>query len=155
MEVFASGLKNPRVLRIAPNGDIFLSEPDVGRVTVMRPSADGFKAAAIETFAEGLKQPYGLRFYPASDPKWLYVAELNRVVRFAYVKDDRKASGPPQVVVAATRAACGQRSLHARPCVLCRRQAHVRFGGLAVQRRRGDDRRRRRTRSNSGKLSTD
>ena len=100
VESFASELKNPRVMRLAPNGDIFLSEPDAGRIVVLRPSADGFKAAALEVFAEGLDQPFGMQFYPAGDdPKWLYVAELNRVVRFPYAKGDRKAGGAAKVVV--------------------------------------------------------
>jgi glucose/arabinose dehydrogenase len=100
VEVFASKLKNPRRMRIAPNGDIFLSEPGARRVLVLRPSVDGSTAASIDTFAEGLEQPFGMQFYPAGgDPKWLYVAELNRVVRFAYAVGDRQARSKPEVVV--------------------------------------------------------
>ena len=39
VEVFASGFKQPRTLRIAPNGDIFLSESGTGRVLVFRAGA--------------------------------------------------------------------------------------------------------------------
>ncbi|HEX6177945.1 MAG TPA: hypothetical protein VF057_06265, partial [Thermoanaerobaculia bacterium] len=34
VQVFASGLKQPRRIRIAPNGDIFVSESGTGRVLV-------------------------------------------------------------------------------------------------------------------------
>ena len=34
VEVFASGLNQPRVIRIAPNGDIFVAESGSGRVLV-------------------------------------------------------------------------------------------------------------------------
>src|SRR3954453_7954156 len=34
VQVFAAGLKQPRVMRVAPNGDIFLSESGTGRVLV-------------------------------------------------------------------------------------------------------------------------
>jgi glucose/arabinose dehydrogenase len=99
VETFASGLTGPRTLRVAPNGDVFVAESQNGRVKVMRPSADGTKAASVETFAQGLLQPFGIQFYPAAAPQWVYVAETNRVVRYAYKLGDTKASGIPEVVV--------------------------------------------------------
>jgi glucose/arabinose dehydrogenase/cytochrome c2 len=100
VDVFASGLQGPRTMRLAPNGDIFLAETRSGRVKVLRPAADGSKAATVETFAQGLVQPFGIQFYPSGDqPQWLYVAEINRVVRYAYKAGDTKASGTPEVVV--------------------------------------------------------
>jgi glucose/arabinose dehydrogenase/cytochrome c2 len=100
VDVFASGLKGPRSMRVAPNGDIFLSETQGGRVSVLRPSTDGATAATVTTFAQGLLLPFGIAFYPAGDsPKWLYVAETNRVVRYAYKVGDQKASAVPEVVV--------------------------------------------------------
>jgi glucose/arabinose dehydrogenase len=66
----------------------------------MRPTADGATAASVETFAEGLTQPFGMQFYPADQPEWLYVAENNRVVRYPYRPGDATASGEPEVVVA-------------------------------------------------------
>jgi glucose/arabinose dehydrogenase/cytochrome c2 len=101
VEVFASeGLQGPREMKVAPNGDIFLVETNAGRIKVLRASADGSKAAATDVFAQGLVQPYGIAFYPADRPQWLYVAEMNRVVRYAYKPGDRAASGVPEVVVA-------------------------------------------------------
>ena len=100
VDVFASNLKNPRVLRVAPNGDVFLSEPGAGRIPVLRPSADGTKAASVEEFAKGLERPFGMQFHPAGpEPKWLYVAEVNRVVRYPYTNGDRKAKPGMQIVV--------------------------------------------------------
>jgi glucose/arabinose dehydrogenase/cytochrome c2 len=101
VEVFASGLQAPRTMRRAPNGDIFVAESQPGRIKVMRPSADGATAASVATFAQGLMQPFGLEFYPSgANPRWLYVAETNRVVRYPYKPGDSRASGVPQVVVA-------------------------------------------------------
>ncbi|MGH3804024.1 MAG: c-type cytochrome, partial [Pseudonocardiaceae bacterium] len=65
VEVFATGLQGPRTMRLAPNGDIFLVESQTGKIKVMRPSADGSTAASIETFAQGLLQPFGIQFYPS------------------------------------------------------------------------------------------
>src|SRR5262249_15193632 len=44
------------------------------------------------TFADGLDGPFGMAFYPSGpSPEWLYVAENNRVVRFAYREGDTTA----------------------------------------------------------------
>jgi glucose/arabinose dehydrogenase len=41
-----------------------------------------------------------MQFYPAdATPQWLYVAEMNRVVRFRYSSGDGVAAGEPEVVV--------------------------------------------------------
>jgi len=99
VEVFASDQKSARAMRLAPNGDIFLTETAVGAVKVLRPSADGATATSVETFAQGLNLPFGMAFYPAKNPKWLYVAETNRVVRYPYKVGDQKASALPEIVV--------------------------------------------------------
>jgi glucose/arabinose dehydrogenase/cytochrome c2 len=101
VRIFARGLTAPRGLRVAANGDIFVAETSRGRLKVMRPSSDGSRAETITTFAQGLTGPFGLQFYPSgSSAQWLYVAEENRVVRYAYTVGDRRASGAPEVVVA-------------------------------------------------------
>jgi hypothetical protein len=99
VEVFASDQKGARAMRLAPNGDIFLTETSVGAVKVLRPAADGATATSVETFATGLNLPFGMAFYPAKNPKWLYVAETNRVVRYPYKVGDQKASALPEIVV--------------------------------------------------------
>src|SRR6185503_5977300 len=43
--------------------------------------------------------PYGIAFYPADNPQWVYVAQTTRVVRFAYQAGDLKARGAPEVIV--------------------------------------------------------
>jgi glucose/arabinose dehydrogenase len=98
--VFTRDVDGPRVMRIAPNGDVFVAETRQGRIKVLRPSADGASVASSATFAEGLDRPFGLQFYPAGErPQWLYVAENNRVVRYAYGVGDTEATGELEVVV--------------------------------------------------------
>jgi len=101
ISVFTRDVQGPRVMRVAPNGDIFVTEPTAGRVKVLRPSRDGASVTSTTVYAEGLTRPYGLQFYPAgANPEWLYVSEMNRVVRYPYKVGDTKASGTPEVVVA-------------------------------------------------------
>jgi glucose/arabinose dehydrogenase/cytochrome c2 len=100
VNVYTSEVQAPRAMRLAPNGDIFLTETQTGRIKVLRPSADGATAASVEVFAQGLVLPFGMAFYPSGrHPRWLYVAETNRVVRYAYKVGDRKARAVPEVVV--------------------------------------------------------
>jgi glucose/arabinose dehydrogenase/cytochrome c2 len=100
VSVFSRGVLAPRAMRLAPNGDIFLTETNTGRVKVLRPSADGTAAASVEVFAKGLNLPFGMAFYPSgSNPRWLYIAESTRLVRYAYKVGQQHASGVPEVVV--------------------------------------------------------
>ena len=59
VEVFASGFKQPRTIRVAPNGDIFLSESGAGRVLVFR--AGSRAPAKAEVFAEDLHRANSAR----------------------------------------------------------------------------------------------
>ena len=79
VELYAAGLDNPRTLRTAPNGDIFLAETDPGRIRVFRGVTAGGKPEQSAIFVSGLKHPYGLAFYPPGpDPQWLYVGSDRR-----------------------------------------------------------------------------
>ena len=99
VSVFASGFKQPRRLRIAPNGDIFLSESGTGRVLVFQASGAGGASATPHVFAEGLDRPYGIAFLPPADPQYVYVAAANQVVRYPYRSGELKAGGPAEVIV--------------------------------------------------------
>jgi glucose/arabinose dehydrogenase len=95
-----AGLDNPRVLRVAPNGDIFLVETSPGRIRVLRAGSDPAILDRVELYAKDLDEPFGLAFYPAGDnPQWVYVATNNSVVRFAYRNGDLNARAKPEIVV--------------------------------------------------------
>ena len=93
-------LEAPRLLRTAPNGDVFVAETRRGQIRVLRAKAGAAKADAAQIFARGLDRPFGIAFYPAADPKWVYVANNNSVVRFPYQAGDLTARGAPQTVIA-------------------------------------------------------
>lgn len=97
VEVFATGLTQPRVIRIAPNGDIFVSESEGGRVSVF--AADAEAPATPEVFADGLDRPFGIAFYPPDAPEFIYVAAADQVVRYPYAEGDRVASGEAEVII--------------------------------------------------------
>ena len=98
--VYADTANNtPRQIRTAPNGDIFVMNTEQGTISVYRGmTADG-KPAQTETFATGLSGPFGVSFYPAGDPQWLYVGNTASVVRFPYRNGDMKARGAVETII--------------------------------------------------------
>ena len=97
---FATGLDGPRLLRVAPNGDIFVAEMYAGRIRVLRAADGAARADRTETFASGLTLPFGIAFYPPGPaPRWVYVAQLDSVIRFPYVPGSLRPAGAPEIVV--------------------------------------------------------
>jgi glucose/arabinose dehydrogenase len=100
VEMVASGLKTPRVIRRAPNGDLFVAESDANQIRVFRVPDDSAKPSEDSVFADGLNRPFGIAFYPAGDnPEWVYVANSDSIVRFPYKSGDLEASGEPETIV--------------------------------------------------------
>ena len=60
---YASGLDNPRLIRTAPNGDLFVAESQPGRVKVLRGRGATARRRRVDV-REGLNQPFGIAFYP-------------------------------------------------------------------------------------------
>jgi glucose/arabinose dehydrogenase len=100
VRLFAAGLSGPRLLRVAPNGDIFIAETGRKRIRVLR-AADGADAPSEnQIYATNLDRPFGIAFYPpGNNPQWIYVANNNSVVRFPYHSGDLTASGDAQIIV--------------------------------------------------------
>jgi mono/diheme cytochrome c family protein len=97
VQQFATGLENPRALRTAPNGDIFLAESSSETIKVFRGITSDGKAQQSAIFASGLNQPYGIAFYPPGDnPQWVYIGNTDSVVRFPYHSGSLKADGVAQ-----------------------------------------------------------
>jgi glucose/arabinose dehydrogenase len=96
----ASGLAQARVIRMAPNGDLFVTNSSANEVRVYRIPPRSSKPAASEVFATGLHQPYGIAFYPPGpNPQWIYIGCSNSVVRFAYKNGDLKATAKSERIV--------------------------------------------------------
>lgn len=100
VNLFASGLRTPRAMKQAPNGDIFLAETGASQIRVYRGvGADG-KPASAGVFAADLGPVFGMAFYPAGkDPKWLYVSNTTTVSRFPYKSGDLAAAGKAETLI--------------------------------------------------------
>jgi glucose/arabinose dehydrogenase len=74
-------VEGARFMAVAPNGDIFVSQPTDGKVTLVRPDTE-----VAETFdvITGLLQPHDLVFHTLDDMTYLYVAANDQVIRYPY-----------------------------------------------------------------------
>jgi glucose/arabinose dehydrogenase len=99
-QLVASGIKSPRTVRVAPNGDIFIADSQADQVRIYRLKEGKAEIEKEGIFAKGLHQPYGIAFYPPGpDPQWIYVANSHSVVRFPYKNGDAETTAEPEVIV--------------------------------------------------------
>lgn len=99
VQLYADDLANPRLLRAAPNGDVFLAESTAGVIRILRGvGADG-RAEVNQVFATGLRRPFGIAFYPPTgEPAFIYVGNTDSVVRIPYRSGDLTARAQPATV---------------------------------------------------------
>ena len=97
---FALDTGKARLALRAPNGDILLADTGKGQITILRAKGGGDKADSSSVFASGLSRPYGMALWPSGpNPQYLYVANVNSVVRIPYAAGDLKAKGEPETIV--------------------------------------------------------
>jgi glucose/arabinose dehydrogenase len=89
VSIYASGLTSPRWLAVAPNGDVFVTQPKDGSVTILRDSTGSGHADKVETFATGFGAPNGLAFHDGA----VYVSDTTAVYRLGY-QDGALKAGP-------------------------------------------------------------
>ena len=110
VNIFAEGLDNPRRLTIAPGAtpkqyDVFIAESRPNRIRILRELNGDGKADSRFVFTEKTAQPYGIAFHPGG---WLYIANTDAVVRFAYRRGATVAGGAPQHITKLTEGGYNQ-----------------------------------------------
>jgi glucose/arabinose dehydrogenase len=94
ISIYASGIKDARSMTLSPNGTVFVGSRSAGNVyAVVDRNTDG-KADEVITLARGLNSPNGVAFRDGA----LYVAEINRVLRFDAIEQRLTSSSQPAVV---------------------------------------------------------
>ena len=100
VELYADGLAGPREIRTAPNGDMFVAETDAGTIEIYRGITKDGKPQQTSTFATGVKNNFGVAFYPpGNNPQYVYFGNTTDVVRFPYHNGDLKATGPAETII--------------------------------------------------------
>jgi glucose/arabinose dehydrogenase len=100
VELYATDLDNPRLLRTAPNGDLFLAESATGKIKIFRGVGPDGKPKQVSVFATGLHQPFGIAFYPGGpNPQYVFIGDTDEIVRFPYRNGDLVARGRQENIV--------------------------------------------------------
>jgi glucose/arabinose dehydrogenase len=94
ISVYASGVNNARSMTLSPSGTLFVGTRSVGNVYAIVDRNGDFQADEVITLARGLNSPNGVAFRDGA----LYVAEINRVIRFDDIENHLKSSSQPVVV---------------------------------------------------------
>jgi len=80
VNLFADGLDDARWLAVAPNGDVFLAQSDLGRITLLRDTNNDGRADFVGVYEDKFDRPHGLAF----NDGWLYIADTRRVWRLPH-----------------------------------------------------------------------
>ena len=94
VNVFAQGLSHARWLVVAANGDVFVAEPNAGRVTLLRDTDGDGRADTGGVFVSGLERPHGM----AISGGYFYVTTPRDIFRIPYTPGDSQASGTAEIV---------------------------------------------------------
>lgn len=95
VSVYASGFEKPRLMALAPNGDVFVSDEQAGRVWALLDRDGNGVLDSAQVYAEGLNIPHGLAFHGS----FLYVATTDAVRRYPYQPGDVTARAAPENLV--------------------------------------------------------
>jgi glucose/arabinose dehydrogenase len=95
ISVWADGVANARSLAQSPGGTVFVGTWNAGNVYALRDENKDGRADRVMTIIGGLRNmPNGVAFRDGA----LYVAEINRVLRFDNIESKLEAAGQPAVV---------------------------------------------------------
>ena len=96
VNLFADDVPNARWLTVTRNGDVIVSQPKRGQVTLLNAdlNQDG-RADGQRVLIDGLQRPHGLFLYE----NWLYIAESNAVGRVPFDHSDGRLAGRYQRIV--------------------------------------------------------
>jgi glucose/arabinose dehydrogenase len=90
VSLWADDLPNARFLRFTPAGDLLVSQPREGQVTLLERDANGDgKPDGRRVLLRDLDRPHGLDVYDG----WLWVAETGAIGRIRFDADTRTTSG--------------------------------------------------------------
>ena len=95
VSVFATGLFQPRWMEVAPNGDVFLAQPDEGKISLLHDEGGG--KILITTYTKGFDGPHGLALHAG----YLYFGDRKAVWRVRYRDGLRRAPSAPERVTKA------------------------------------------------------
>jgi len=96
LSIYANKLPNARALVITNTGDLIVSQPNTGKLTLVYSDSDqDGHSDGNQLLLEGLNRPHGISIHD----DWLYIAETNAVLRIKYNAKQRKFIGTPNYII--------------------------------------------------------
>lgn len=86
-----------RFLAFTPDGNLLVSQPGAGKVSLVRPGSAG-GLPVVTDFVTGLRQPHDLVFHTIGGVTYLYLSESHQINRYVYHSGDLTAQDR-QVVI--------------------------------------------------------
>ena len=93
ISVFAHDVPNARSMVRSPNGTLFVGTRSAGSVYAVLDQNHDNRADSVMTIAKGLNMPNGVAFRDGA----LYVAEVDRILRYDHI--ETRLKNPPQPVI--------------------------------------------------------
>src|SRR5688500_17332829 len=91
VSVFAR-VSGARFMAAAPNGDLLVSRPGSGSITLVRPGVNGADPTLF-TWASGLYKPHDVVFHTLNGTTYVYVAEGDKIARYTYTLGQTAGQG--------------------------------------------------------------
>lgn len=93
VDYFARNLGGVRFMVLGPDGAVYASRPGAGQVVRLADTNGDGAAEDVTTVLSGLNEPHGMVFFRGA----FYVAETNRLTRFAIGADGRPAGAGTEI----------------------------------------------------------
>ena len=94
IRVYAEGIIGARSMSLSPDGTLFVGTRLSGRVYALRDGNGDHKAERVIVLARGLNNPNGVAFKDGD----LYVAEINRILRYTNIESQLDNPPQPEIV---------------------------------------------------------
>jgi len=94
IEVYAANIPDARSMVLSPSGTLFVGNRRKDKVYALQDSDGDFKVDKVHIIAEDLNMPCGVAFKDGD----LYVAEVNRVIKFENIESNLEAPPSPIVI---------------------------------------------------------
>ncbi len=89
VEIFAENVPNARHMALGDQGTVFIGSTQAGKVYALVPTKERLAKPQLKIIAKNLNQPQGVAFYQGN----LYVAEINRIIRYEQI--EKRLDHPP------------------------------------------------------------
>ncbi len=94
IDLFAEDVTNARSMAISPSGTLFVGTRGDGRVYAIQDTDGDYKADITHTLMKDGNKPNGVAFKDGD----LYVAEVNRILKFTDIESHLDNPGEPEVI---------------------------------------------------------